>query len=77
MLNKVVFVDKKACEDDFFFHDFPVITPAKLSLYCSQKKVDGIIVATSKYAKEIETEIRKIGIETEQIMQIGREDFYI
>lgn len=77
LLDKVIFVDKRACEDDYLFHDLPVITPEELSMYCCEKKVDGIVLATSKYAEEIETEIRKNGIEAGRIMCIGREDFFI
>lgn len=46
-------------------------------MYCCEKKMDGVVLATSKYAEEIETEIRKNGIEVGRIVRIGREDFFI
>lgn len=75
MPEKVVFVDKKACKGNYLFHNIRVITPTELTVYCSEKRIDGIVLATSKYAEEIETEIRKNGIEVKRIMQIKIEDF--
>ncbi len=75
MLNKVVFVDKKACNGNYLFHGIHVITPDELTAYSLAGNVDGIVLTTSKYAEEIETEIKKRGVEVDQIMRIGTEDF--
>lgn len=75
LLNKVVFVDRKACRGNYLFHNIHVITPTELTVYCSEMKIDGIVLATSKYAEEIEAEIRKSGVEVKQIMRIGIQDF--
>lgn len=76
MLHKVIFIDKRACMGNYFFHGIHVMTPMELTMYCSEKKVDGIILATSKYAGEMEKEIRENGVVVEKIMRIGEEDFY-
>lgn len=75
LLDKVVFVDKKACRGSYLFHGTHVITPTELAAYCSERRIDGIVLASSKYAEEIEAEIRESGVEVIQIMRIGIEDF--
>lgn len=75
LLKKVIFVDQKAYKGDYFFHGIRVITPTELAVCCAEKKIDGIILASSQYAEEMESEIRKKGIKVKRIMRIGIEDF--
>lgn len=77
MKNKIIFVDQKARYRKFLFHGCIVITPEDMEYYLCQKKIQGIILATTRYASEIKNELIEKGIATEQILQVGIEDLSV